>query len=119
MQHRVDALERRGELGGVADIALDDAQVRIVRQRGSRRTEVVDGDVVAVAEQPRRQHMTDIAGTARDQDVFNLSSPLQFRLLRSSPTAMIEPPRHAAFGRSSGGSVRDDPTRGDAIAWRS
>ena len=70
MQHRVLALQRLRQLLGVADIALHDPQVGTVRQTAAEEQIVVDGDLIALVQQPRRQHMTDIAGAARDQHVF-------------------------------------------------
>ena len=59
---------------------FDHPQVRTVGQPAAEVQSVVDGDLVALVEQLRHQHMADIAGAAGDQNAFNIvriySAPL-------------------------------------------
>ena len=55
MQDGVLTDKRLGELGRVADVALDDPQLGIIRQPAAEIELVVDGDVVALGQQPRRE----------------------------------------------------------------
>jgi hypothetical protein len=55
MQHRVLAGERLRELLGVADIGLYDAQIGSVRQPATEEQIVVDGDLMALVDQPQGQ----------------------------------------------------------------
>ena len=77
MQHRVLAFERLGKLRGVADVALDHAQLGMVRQPAAEEQLIVNGDVVAFGQQTRGEHMPDIAGPPCDQHVLHWrSAPL-------------------------------------------
>ena len=72
MQDGVLTLQRLGQPRRVADVALDHAQVRAVRQPAAEIERVVDGDVIALGQQPRRQHVADITGAAGDEHVPNI-----------------------------------------------
>ncbi len=66
-----------GELGRVADVAFHQRQVRIFLGHlvVAVPHHVVNDDGIAGGEQLWRQHMADIASTARDQNLFHRHPP--------------------------------------------
>ena len=52
MQHGLLALQRLDRFFGVADVTLDHAQIRMVRQPAAEEQLIINGDVVAFEQQP-------------------------------------------------------------------
>ena len=74
-----DVRAARGELGEpveIEDVALDEAEVRVVGELGARQrvaVEVVDRDHLVLVDEPARERRADEAGAARDQDALSAS----------------------------------------------
>ena len=72
MQYRVDAFQFAGQMLGIADIAFDHLQVRVVlgQEFAAVIEDVIDRDTVALIQQLRRQYASAVPGAAGDQNGF-------------------------------------------------